>query len=1048
MRIVLAIERDTDRKPNEETFSLPRIRIGRDAVNSEISFDNSAFRMVSRHHAEIRLVNGQWMVGDMGSSFGTFLDGEQISKPAPLRAGSAIQFGKGGPRAFVIYLDQQDSPGIPVDTPVPNQPVAPPAIPEAPNPSAPHVSTGSSGVLSAPSIPTPSAPLRFEQPQTPKGTAKLILETKGGPRVFEVGESGLKLGREPSCDVVIEASAVMVSRHHADVRLDNGSCIVQDNQSFNGTIVNEHRITGPTPLSNGDVIKLGLGGPTLRFSGSGFAAPASVSVESKKSQTAMAGTMIFNIPSVIPGREGREVHRKLIGRATFDGRPEITIGRSNDNDLTLDGLQISNRHAKLRETPSAVIIEDLNSTNGVYVNGNRVAKHVFASGDSVRIGAFIIEIDEYGAVCVYDTRAKTRIDAIGISKEVKDRNGRGKIKLLDNISISIPANEFVGLLGPSGAGKSTFMDALNGMRPPDQGNVQINGQDLYLSLDSLKQQIGYVPQDEILHRELSVEKTLYYVAKLRLSRDVSKAETAQIINEVLDVTGLVERRHVPIGQLSGGQRKRVSIAVELITKPSVIFLDEPTSGLDPSTEEKIMHLFRQIAESGRTVILTTHAMENVKLFDKIVVLMRGKLVFYGRPSEALTYFGVESFKDLYDRLQENAGSSSDLERTSSNTGALDAAASEWQGKFASSRYFEQYVGEPLKESKTDESGQSRRSKRLGIFGALRQWLILSGRYSRVLLKDRFNLFVLLAQAPVIALMIYFVMGSNQPRDFAYFALSLCAIWFGTSVAAREVVRERRMYDRERMVNLGIIPYLSSKFTVLAFIVLVQSLLLFIPLKLLHLSGLMPLPGILGGMPQFVVMLLTAGVGVAVGLFVSVVVRTSETATSLIPLILIPQIVFSGLTGVPTGINKVVGMTMPATWAFDSMKRFSSLDTLEPDGAFKNGETEGKGLYKSIEEKNDRVIADARKNIKDYESDLEQRLKDAERRADNGETVKFSGLPDRPEVGEAVKIPDDLSNYISFLHPWMNDFLNPFVLIFMMLWMFGLAIIALKLQDIL
>src|SRR5204862_3647856 len=183
------------------------------------------------------------------------------------------------------------------------------------------------------------------------------------------------------------------------------------------------------------------------------------------------------------------------------------------------------------------------------------------------------------------------------------------------------------------------------------GFVVINSLDIYRDLDSLKQSIGYVPQDDIIHRELTVYRTLYYVARLRLSSDVSRREIDQIVNEVMDVTGLSERRDVPISQLSGGQRKRVSIAVELITKPSVIFLDEPTSGLDPATEEKIMKLFRQIAESGRTVILTTHAMENVKLFDKIVVLMRGRLVFYGAPQEALEHVKADSFKDLFDKLE-------------------------------------------------------------------------------------------------------------------------------------------------------------------------------------------------------------------------------------------------------------------------------------------------------------------------------------------------------------------------------------------------------------
>src|SRR5436305_12049219 len=344
---------------------------------------------------------------------------------------------------------------------------------------------------------------------------------------------------------------------------------------------------------------------------------------------------------------------QLLVRMSFENRPQLSVGRSPDSDVRLDGLQISNHHARFVRTKGSVTVEDAGSTNGVYVNGERLSgRRNVSQSDVIQIGPFVLQADAAEGVAVYDTRSKTRIDCINITKIVKNRSGGGSIKLLDDVGITVQPNEFVGLLGPSGAGKSTLMDALNGMRPASSGYVLVNNLDLYRHLDSLKQSIGYVPQDDIMHRELTVYRTLYYVARLRLSRDVSRREIDQIVNEVMDVTGLSERRDVAISQLSGGQRKRVSIAVELITKPSVIFLDEPTSGLDPATEEKIMKLFRQIAESGRTVILSTHATENVKLFDKIVVMMRGKLIFYGAPQEALDHVGASSFKDLYDKLED------------------------------------------------------------------------------------------------------------------------------------------------------------------------------------------------------------------------------------------------------------------------------------------------------------------------------------------------------------------------------------------------------------
>ncbi|NNE65918.1 MAG: FHA domain-containing protein [Pyrinomonadaceae bacterium] len=1055
MKIVLAIEKRKDEPAVEETFTKSLIRFGRDADKCDVAFDNRVFKMVSRHHADIRFSKGVWRVGDMGSSFGTYLNDGRIEKPCEIRTGSTIQFGEGGPCAHVIWLEagEASKPEEVGKAASPQREVQPrqevsntPKFSEKSEQIAPMTFPGASANRESVSKPTEKlfGKLRFEQ--DPERSA------------VEIKSEELWLGRDPSCDVAFEESAVMVSRKHACIRRSGSAFLLDDNDSFNGTLVNEQRISSTVPLYDEDRVRLGPGGPVLVVDSSGSKQKPGKAAAGQRSVGAnqlpdskvdmdYSGTMVFSMPSETTGSTDQtENPRQLLVQVGFGDKNVLTVGRDPKCDITLDGLQISSTHARLRRTADKVIVEDVASTNGVFVNGERVSRKVVDVSDTVRIGAFVLEIDAFGNVCVFDTRSKTRIDSVNISKRVKNRAGPGMIQLLDDISLSINPNEFIGLLGPSGAGKSTFMDAINGMRPPTEGTVLINGLDLYAFLDSLKQSIGYVPQDEILHEGLTVEKTLYYIAKLRLSRDVTENEIDKIIDEVLDVTDLAERRGVAIQELSGGQRKRVSIAVELITKPSVIYLDEPTSGLDPATEEKIMLLFRQIAESGRTVILTTHAMENVKLFDKIVLLMRGKLVFYGKPEEALSHFGASSFKDLYDKLEEpveeelqNSGDGHRFEVT-------DRVAANWRNKFQKTKQYRENIQEPLVEISTREFSRTAKRSRLGIFGSIKQWLTLTSRYSRVLLKDKFNLFILFAQAPVIAVLVFFVMGSDQPRDFAYFALSLCAIWFGTSVAAREIVRERKIYERERMVNLGILPYLGSKYTVLGLIVAVQCLLLFIPLKFFDITGLMPMPGFLAGIPQFIAMLLTAAVGITLGVFVSAIVKTSETATSLIPLILIPQIIFSGLIGLPSGINKVVGLSMPAAWSFDTMKRFSTLDTLDEEGALPNGETDGKGLYKSVEDENDKIITDAKQSIRDYERELEKRMDDADRRARNGEGVTFPKLPDRPKIGKAKRIPEDLSPYITFLHPWMHEFLNPLVLMLMAFTLFVGTVLVLKLQD--
>ncbi|MDQ3181591.1 MAG: ABC transporter permease, partial [Acidobacteriota bacterium] len=429
------------------------------------------------------------------------------------------------------------------------------------------------------------------------------------------------------------------------------------------------------------------------------------------------------------------------------------------------------------------------------------------------------------------------------------------------------------------------------------------------------------------------------------------------------------------------------------------------------------------------------------------VLMRGKLVFYGKPDEALKHLGASSFKDLYDKLEEPIEQKIKQHGSGNRQQITEQVAEDWKNRFTQTPQYQKNVYEPLQELGKVQSHGTKSKNRLGIFGSVRQWLTLSRRYAEVLFRDKLNLFILFAQAPIIAIMTYFVMGENQPRDFAYFILSLVAVWFGISVAAREIIRERPVYNRERMVNLGLAPYIASKLFVLGLIVGLQCLMLFLPLKFFDITTLMPLPGELLGIPQLLVMLLTAGVGIALGLLISSVVKTSEMATSLVPLILIPQILFSGLVGVPSGINKVAGLIMPATWSFDTMKRLSTLDTLEKEGAEPKGKTGGQGLYKSIETENDKIIADAKRELGDYKKDSENKLDDFKDELNRGRNPDAPKLDEPPKIADARKVPKDLSRYVNFLHPWMHEILNQIVLMLM----FGMLVIAtlivLRMQDI-
>src|SRR5882724_3296636 len=1081
MKIVLAEDRN-GQLHGEHTFTGDVVLVGRDPAMCHYFFSQEQWPMVSRKHAEFRLSDGRYLVADANSRFGTFVNGERITIPVEVRVGSHVQLGAGGPILRVVSIEQS---------------VISRAEPKTPDLGRMETFRESSGSgLTPPSPPappsgklkTPSTPQPPPRPAAPRsGPAHLDLidpDTKQARRI-ELNREVTRLGRDPEGEVVIDAAAAVVSRRHAEIKKTGDQFFISDLKSFNGTLVHGKRITETVALFDGDEIQLGAGGPLLRLMDSAHPASAKKSAGMPSaSQAAIPSAFgqiaaIASRQTIISTGSGSlqsttppgSAQPQLLARLSFETRPQLSVGRASDNDLRLDGLQISNHHARFARTNGSVTVEDAGSTNGVYVNGERISgRRAVQLSDVIQIGPFVLQADARQGVAVYDTRSKTRIDCINIAKVVANRSGGGSIKLLDDVGLTIQPNEFVGLLGPSGAGKSTLMDSLNGMRPATSGYVLINNLDLYRHLDSLKQSIGYVPQDDIIHRELTVYRTLYYVARLRLSRDVSTREIDQIVNEVMDVTGLSERRDVPVGQLSGGQRKRVSIAVELITKPSVIFLDEPTSGLDPATEEKIMKLFRQIAESGRTVVLTTHAMENVKLFDKIVVLMRGKLVFYGAPQEALAHVKAESFKDLYDKLEgpidqqvaalpplpPNASKSQKSALKHQREQISEHVADEWKKKFQTTEQYRRNVVDPLSVLPRDGRAAAPPKRRMSIIDTVRQWGTLTRRYIEVLTRDKFNLLILFGQAPIIAFLTYLVVPDKSPRDFPYFVLALVAIWFGTSVASREIIRERAVYTRERMVNMRLFPYVCSKLFVLSMIVSLQCLLLYGSLKFMHYAGLMSVPG--WAIPQVTIVLITAGVGIALGLLISAIVKTSEMATSMVPLILIPQILFSGLVGVPQNTARVISTVIPATWAFDGVKRFSTLDTLDEEGSDPDGDNKGRGLYKHIEDVNDQNISKARTDIDDYKKHSEDKLKDYEKemkdyiagmqRGESGTQPPVPKLDKTPEVPAAQKIPEDLSNYINFKHPWGNIIIDPFVLLFMFFGLVLATIIALKSQDIL
>ena len=601
--------------------------------------------------------------------------------------------------------------------------------------------------------------------------------------------------------------------------------------------------------------------------------------------------------------------------ATPPGHARLTIGRAG-TDIVLDQPLVARRHAELLWQDNKHVLRDLGSEHGTWVNGTRVqGPRSLAPGDVVQIGTFRLTYDG-DSLDSFDQRGAIRVDARNIKREVP-----GKV-LLDTTTLSIEPCEFVAIVGASGAGKSTLMMALCGFERATGGNITINGDDLYAGYDAYRSIVGYVPQEDILHRTLSVTRALHHAARLRLPADTADSELEARIANVLDAVDMTEHRDKRIDQLSGGQRKRVSIACELLNDPLLLFLDEPTSGLDPGLERKLMFTLRRLADAGRTVVLITHATQNIRVCDHIIYLVEGKMVYFGPPAQALEFFGVEDFADIYAATDE--------------PDKIEERAETWQAKYRESLQHQKYVIErPARAPSAPSVEQHAEAERRAQSAAQSRWRqlqILSRRYVELLLSDKKNLALLLLQAPIIGLLLLFVskhdglVADRIEAKKLVFMLALTGVWFGVINSAREICKEVAVLRRERLGGLSQTAYLGSKLIVLAGLVTIQSALL-VGVLAAHLT--LPAHGIL--MPSlleiYLTVLLSGFAGITLGLALSAIASTPDKAMSLIPIVLVPQVLFAGVMFLLAGATSVVGWLVSARPAVDALSAIVDINHL-------------------------------------------------------------------------------------------------------------------------
>jgi ABC-type multidrug transport system ATPase subunit len=560
-------------------------------------------------------------------------------------------------------------------------------------------------------------------------------------------------------------------------------------------------------------------------------------------------------------------------------RRRITFGRDAANDLVLDHPAVASRHAEVVAGPEGLMLRDLTTAldHGTRLNGQLVAGAVLVDGDAIGIGPWALRLRDGSFVPeIVDARP---LEARGVGLAVDGK------WLLQPTDLAFDRGELVAVLGPSGAGKSTLLHALAGLRTPTAGVVLVHGDEVARRQVDL----GFVPQEETVHRLLSAREALGFAARLRLSggRDVWDAAVAHALEEV----GLTARADQPIGTMSGGQRKRVALAQELIGRPSVLLLDEPTSGLDPGLDHRMMTLMRSLADGGRTVVVVTHSVAHIDVCDRVVVMaLGGKVAYAGPPAEAPAAFGVEVLAEVFDKLEDDEQATA-----------------------------------PIPEDLRVETSMSGRviARRRGV---LAQSLVLIRRFSLLTLRDRRNLRLLTIQAVALSVaagllferdVFHFSSGTAHHAGESaqlLFLMVTMALWFGAISAARQIVAERSVLARDMASGVSTEAYLLSKAVVLGIVAAAQTMLMALLIFVLRPLGAAP------GEAQIVVALLvlTAWVGVAFGLVVSAFARSEDQATSYIPLVLLPQLLFGGAV-VPTaqlsGLMSLVSHLAAAQWAF-------------------------------------------------------------------------------------------------------------------------------------
>jgi ABC-type multidrug transport system ATPase subunit/ABC-type transport system involved in multi-copper enzyme maturation permease subunit len=723
---------------------------------------------------------------------------------------------------------------------------------------------------------------------------KLLIDWDGGSTVVNPGNSFV-IGRDKAADIQVAGSKV--SRTHLRLEFDGVNWKATDLDSSNGSFIADKPFQQVAIKDQVSIFLGGMDGEEIRLH--------PLEIVSTKGDTKKVSIPKVKADQTLVATSIADLDKSYVDQASrIRLQQRIRIGRDATNDWHIDDLIVSRFHAEIVQNDQGGFdLVDLRSANGTFVNGVMIKRRELVIGDLVSIGNVTRRFTSDGL--------DSPIGVEGVDIVAKDVSfSVGDKQLLNEINFHLGPRTLTAIVGPSGAGKSTMLNVITGRTTPSQGEIVIGGRNLHKEYGDLSQRIGLVPQADILHTRLTVKQALTYGAALRFPSETSAAEREERVLEVMEKLELTPRADLRIDKLSGGQRKRASIGLELLTKPSILVLDEPTSGLDPGLDAHVMETLRKLADDGQTVVLVTHSVDNLNFCDNVILLASGGRIAYAGPSSTVfTALGKSNWAEVF--------------RLLSSPEALLLSSKKRSGVV----------------SATTQITQEKIKKQSWI----KQLATLSARYLRVIASDKYYLGLLAAIPVLVGAICYATAGElglgpglpnksglvlNPIARSTLMILILGTVFIGLSTAIQEIIKENPIRLREKSVGIRSGTYLMSKVLVLGVITTLQAMI-FAAIVLFN----RPLPqqGVFLANAYLEILLIVSLLGLAsmcLGLVISALLSSTEQAMPILVGLTMGQVVLSGaLPGKNEGIMALLAPLSPSYWSMNSLSSSINLITI-------------------------------------------------------------------------------------------------------------------------